>query len=145
MKIDYDYLKAVLDFAQSSPTPSFNISDQMPHLWHKENTRSPDDEKLGKLIFHLELLADDRLIESVHNTTHGIGFGLTGDGQYVLSVIPLRLTSAGHDFIASLNREGVLEQMKSEFNNAGPGEIVKIAFSLGSKVLENKLQKLLGE
>lgn len=132
MRIDIEYIKNFLEVILNNKHPEFNIKHpDLKPLWD-------DDEKLEKLIFHMEILEDQGLIESTINSS-GIGFGRSLSGQYTVSVIPLRLTASGHQFASDLNKPGVIEQLKISFKDAGPKEVVNIVFTLGKKILEKKL------
>ncbi|MFM5161428.1 hypothetical protein ACEUAT_21160 [Aeromonas veronii] len=71
MRIDIEYIKYFLDAVLEHDKPDFRIDiEKLKPLWLN------DDEKLNKLVFHMEILEDQRLIESSINTS-GIGFRRT--------------------------------------------------------------------
>lgn len=136
MKIDIEYIKSLLDIILEHDQPDFRIDhNKIKPLWL-------NDEKLNTLVFHMEILEDQNLIESSTNM-QGIGFQRMGNGGFTVSVIPLRLTAQGHQFAADLCKPGVIEQLATSFKEAGPNEVVKIVFALGKKALEKKLEGLL--
>ncbi|AOY88358.1 hypothetical protein BKP64_09380 [Marinobacter salinus] len=136
MRVDLEYLKGFLDVVLDSEHPDFRIDhDDIKPLWE-------DDEKLKKLVFHMEILSDQGLIESSTDSP-GIGFRRMGTGGFNVSLKPLRLTAKGHQFAADLSKPGVFGQLKSSFRDAGPSETVKVVFALGKKALEKKLDDLL--
>lgn len=136
MRIDIEYIKNFLEIVLNNEHPQFNIKHpDLKPLWD-------DDKKLEKLIFHMEILEDQGLIESTIKSS-GIGFSHSLSGQYTVSVIPLRLTANGHQFAADLNKPGVIEQLKTSFKDAGPKEAVNIVFTLGKKILEKKLDNFI--
>ena len=94
------------------------------------------------MVFHLEILEDQGLIESVSNKIHGIGFQRMGRNDVQLSIIPLRLTATGHQFAADLVKPGVFETLVSNFKDAGPTEAIKVVLGLGKSILEKKLAEL---
>tara|TARA_Y100001934_G_C12169997_1_gene686239 strand:- start:71 stop:544 length:474 start_codon:yes stop_codon:yes gene_type:complete len=157
MRIDYEYLKDFLEIVLDSPKPSFSIEDEkLSDLWKSgvnENEEelsklwnsgvNEDEEKLKKLIFHMEILADMNLIQSASGKP-GIGFRCYGD-SYSVAAMPLRLTADGHQFAADLNKPSVLETLKKTFKDAGPKEVVKLVFSMGRKITDNQLSKLMDE
>ena len=137
MRINIAYLKSFLDVVLDNDHPDFTIGhDDIRPLWEH------DDHKLHMLIFHLELLEDENLIES---STHipGIGFERVSNGQFTVTIKPLRLTAKGHQFASDLAKPGVIEQITDTFKNAGPGEVVNVVFALGRRVLEKKLDEIL--
>ena len=146
MKVDIEYIKVLLELALESPTPDFDIKKQMPHLWIDQsgNGIEIDADNLNKLVFHMEILEDQGVIKS-STKSPGLGFSRSMNGSFIVSVKPLRITAVGHDFIAALNRQGVLEQMKTSFKDVGPSEAVKVAFSLGAKALDKVLTEAVGD
>lgn len=142
MRIDYDYLSTFLTLVLDNETGDFKLgAAPFKALW-------PDDDELAldKLVFHLEILADQGCIESTLTKKEGIGFRRTGSG-WIISIIPLRLTAQGHQFASDLTKPGVIDQLKSAFADAGPQEAVKVVFALGKSAIDKKLKELtdLGE
>lgn len=139
MKIDIQYIKNFLEVVLGNDHPDFDINHpQIKSLWVN------DDDKLNVLVFHMEILADQGLVESSTGSV-GIGFRRMSQGQFAVSVMPLRLTAAGHQFASDLSKPGVLEQLTTTFKDLGPAETVKVSFKLGAKALDNKLKSLLEE
>ncbi|WP_018294847.1 DUF2513 domain-containing protein [Mariprofundus ferrooxydans] len=137
MRIDIEYIKNLLEVVLDHDKPDFRIDHKdIAPLWRN------DDEKLDNLVFHMEILKDQGLIENASGSG-GIGFRRMGNGGFTVSVIPLRLTAKGHQFAADLSKPGVIEKLKTSFKDSGPSEVVKVAFSLGAKVLEKKLEDAL--
>jgi len=142
MRIDYEYLKDFLEIVLDSPKPTFSIEDEkLSDLWHSEVNE--DEEKLKKLIFHMEILADMNLLQSASGKP-GIGFRCYGD-SYSVAAIDLRLTADGHQFAADLNKPSVLETLKTTFKDSGPKEAVKLVFGIGRKITDNQLSKFMDE
>ena len=137
MRIDIDYIKILLEKILDHDEPDFTISI-VRELWD-------DDAKLKQLVFHMELMEDQGLIES-STSSQGVGFGRLGGGNgFTVSVIPLRLTSDGHDFAAALIKPGVFESLTSTFKDLGPSETIKATFKLGAKAFENQVESLIGD
>ena len=137
MRIDYEYLNNFLTLLLENGKSDFKLNDlPFQTLWPQN-----DKQALDKLVFHLEILADQNCLESALTKKGSIGFKRTGSGWNV-SIIPLRLTANGHQFAADLTKPTVIEQLKTSFSDAGPNEAVKIAFSLSKQVLEKKLKQL---
>lgn len=137
MRIEIEYLKNMLDIVLEHDQPDFRIDhEDIEPLWINDN------EKLNKLVFHMEIMEDQGLIESSINS-QGIGFRRMGNGGFTVSIIPLRLTAQGHQFASDLSKPGVIDKLKTSFKDAGPGEAVKVVFALGKKALEKKLEDVL--
>lgn len=127
-----------MDVVLEHDEPDFRIDHKdIEPLWKN------DDAKLNKLVFHMEILEDQGLIESTTNLP-GIGFRRMGGGGYLPSIIPLRLTAQGHQFAADLTKPGVIEQLATSFKDAGPKEAVNIVLALGKKIVEKKMESLFG-
>ena len=137
MRIDFEYLKNLLEIVLEHDQPDFDLNhEKLKPLWSND-----DEEKTYKLIFHMETLEDQNLIES-STSLHGIGFS-RHSGGFTISIKPLRLTAQGHQFAADLSKPGVIDQLITSFKEAGPNEVVQIVFALGKKVLEKKLANLI--
>lgn len=102
MRPDADYIKRLLTAFQDSPSPVTDIQEL---------------EKLGlsyetdEFYFHLRLLHDQGFVESDHGDG-GLGVERSLDGHYSWSVIPLRLTAAGHEFAEALNNDTAFAAVK---------------------------------
>ena len=141
MRVDISYIKDILDRVLDQNKADFNLN------LIKEFWPDGDDEKREKLVFHMEIMQDQGLIErSIEG--EGIGFRKSFCGSnytYDISLVPLRLTAAGHDFAAALNKPGVIDSLMNTFKDAGPGETVKAVFKISGNILDNQLKKLTGE
>lgn len=136
MRIDIEYIKDLLGVILDHDHPDFRIDiPGIEPLWVN------DDEKLKSLVFHMEILEDQNIIES-STTLEGLGFKRVVNGGFSVSLRPLRLTAKGHQFVSDLSKPGVLKQLKTSFNDIGPSEMVKVAFKLGGKALDKKLSEL---
>ena len=136
MRVDIQYIKNLLDTILDHDQPDFKINHKdIKPLWE-------NDEKLHVLVFHMEILEDQGLIENTINSS-GIGFRRMGNGSFTVASVPLRLTAQGHQFASDLSKPGVIEALKESFRDSGPGETIKVVFALGKKALENKLEGLL--
>lgn len=136
MRISIKYIKSLLDIILDHEKPDFRIDHpQIKPLWE-------NDEKLDELVFHMEILEDQGLVEPAIDAS-SIGFRRSGNGQFIVSVIPLRLTALGHQFASDLSKPGVIEKLTTSFKEAGPSEAVKVVFALGKKALEDKLEDVL--
>ena len=140
MRIDIEYIKFFLDAVLDHDKPDFGLDiEKIKPLW------VGDDEKLNKLIFHMEILEDQDLIESSIETT-GIGFRrMGGGGGFTVSIIPLRLTAKGHQFSSDLSKPGVIDKLTTTFKDSGPTETVKVVFALGKNFIDSQLKSLIEE
>ena len=133
MRIDYTYLNEILTVFLDSELPTLTWNDF-------KNFRIENEQKL---VFHIEILEDNKLIvESLKGSRLGIR-GISDN--YLINLTPWRLTSDGHDFASSLNNKEFLMQLKTELKNAP----FKVVFDGGQKLLahyaKKQLDKLLSE
>lgn len=139
MRVDSEYLKEMLERVLDHDCADFNI-DLFSDLW-----RNVDDHKVEKFVFHMELLADQCLIDDPKGTGD-IGIVRTYDAdKYTVAIKDLRLTAQGHSFASALNKPGVFKILKEKFVDEGPIECVKATIALSSKMAENKLNSLLND
>ncbi|CAK1985279.1 MULTISPECIES: DUF2513 domain-containing protein [Vibrio] len=136
MRVDFEYIKDFLALVLDNEELDFNLNQEQFKPLHADF-----DAKI-KMVFHLEILEDQGLIESVSNRIQGLGFQRSGRNDVILSFIPLRLTATGHQFAADLVKPGVLEKLVDNFKDAGPTEAVKVVLGLGKSILEKKLAQL---
>lgn len=109
MKPDIEYIKQFLDIAEACPAPFFNT-----HEFDRAGLKIDD-----RFVFHLLLLRDKGLVEhweEAADHTMGIVIDMPAEsaGHEVARATPtpLRLTSAGHDFAASLRTSKALDAAK---------------------------------
>ena len=136
MRVDFEYIKDFLTLVLDNEELDFILDQDAFKSLHE------DSDAKKKLVFHLEILEDQNLIESVSNNIDGIGFKRFGRNEVVISFIPLRLTAQGHQFAADLVKPGVFEKLESSFKEVGPTEAVKVVFSLAKQALDKKLAEL---
>ena len=135
MRIDAEYIKLLLDVFLNSPKPTADLKD-FPML----DLKGDVNDDVHKFVFHMEILEDQGFIEPAINTS-SIGIKRISH-TYSWSVIPLRLTASGHDFASALSKPGIIEELRSKFKDAGPGETVKAVFGLATKAFDRKLRDL---
>jgi Hypothetical protein (DUF2513) len=109
MKIDHDYLKRLLEAGQASEKPTFDIEDLKAAGFDYDE---PQFE------FHMALLDDKGFIRQDDGDP---GFGLTKsmDGFLSWSVLPLRLTASGHEFLDSVQNPEVWSKTKAAAKKVG--------------------------
>ncbi len=109
MKIDHDYLKKLLEACQASDKPTFDIVDLKAAGF---------DYNEPKFEFHMAIADDHGFIRQDDGDP---GFGLTKslDGFLSWSVLPLRLTASGHDFLDSVQNPEVWSKTKAAAKKVG--------------------------
>lgn len=72
------------------------------------------------------------------------GFGVTQylDGTACWSVIPLRLTAQGHDFLDALRNQEVWSTLKTSFKDASMGTLMTVSKELLTRALNKKLDQI---
>ena len=133
MKIDQDYLKKLLEACQASEKPTFDIEDL------RARGLDYNDQKFE---FHMKILDDQRLIEKDDGDS-GFGLSKSIDGFASWSVLPLRLTASGHQFIEALSNEEVWLAIKDGFKDASITTLKSVAFKLLEGFAKKKIDELL--
>ena len=116
MQIDPDYLKRLLEAFQAAPGPLTDIEQlQAAGISYQD----------PQFVFHMEILQDRGLIQQPDGEP---GFGLIrgADWNYQSwSVVPLRLTADGHDFLQALRDQRIWSTIKREFKSASLATLEK--------------------
>ena len=134
MKVDQDYLKGLLEAFEAANAPTTDIIEL--------KTRGFDYND-DKFVFHFQLLADRDLVRAEDGGV--LGYVKGADGFLSWSVIPLRLTATGHDFIEALRNKEVWAAIKSHFKDASMGSLVNISKQLLEGYAKKKLSSLLDQ
>ncbi|WP_238930127.1 DUF2513 domain-containing protein [Vibrio vulnificus] len=134
MKVDKEYLKQLLEAFESAERPTTNIQELEAKGFHY------DDDKF---VFHTDILVDKGYIESFALNTRGVGYTLMGNGQRGWSVVPIRLTAFGHDFIESLNEPNVWAEIQANFKESSLETISSVAKDLAKGYAKQKVKVLL--
>ena len=133
MKIDQDYLKGLLQACQASEKPTFDIT----------NLKSKGfDYSDPKFEFHMKILNDQHLIED-DDGKRGFGLIKGADGFASWSVLPLRLTAEGHEFIEALSNKEVWHIIKHSFADASITTLKDVALKLLDGFIKKKVEGLL--
>lgn len=108
VKPDAIYLKKLLSAFRNAPQPTTDV---------EELKESGVDYEERVFEFHMYLLVDGGYIES---TLGPRDFGMSRgvDGYVSWSVIPLRLTAAGHEFAEGLENPKAFEAVRKDFVGA---------------------------
>ena len=129
MRVDHDYVKRLIEFMLNHPSPTFTIEDfDIAGISYY----TPEFE------FHMKLFDDQRLIEQDDGDT---GFGLIKgiDGFASWSVLPLRLTSRGHDFAEAVTEKSVWEEVRKELQGIAMNSLVNMSIGLAQDYAKKKL------
>lgn len=133
MKIDPDYLKKLLEGFESAPNPVTDIR-------YLKSVGFDYEDNL--FIFHIAVLKDQGLIER-EGGKPGFGFVRSADGIPTWSVVPLRLTSHGHDFLEALRNKEVWATIKEHFKGGSIGTLVDLSKKLLESYTTKKLAQIL--
>ena len=128
MKIDYDYLKKLLETFESSDKAviDYNVLKSAA-LTADANT----------FLFHLQQVEDEGCIERADKKP-GLGyvFSMKGDGV-TWEFVPLRMTSSGFQFLDALRNKDILNKLKTEFKD----DSLKTIRAIAKQLLENYPKK----
>ena len=132
MKIDHEYLKGLLEAFESSEEP---ITD----IYKLEEKGFSFKEDI--FIFHLQILSDKNLVQREKGID--LGFNRNSDGTVSWSVVSLRLTADGHDFIEAIRNNEVWDSIKSEFKDASLGTLIRVSKQLIESYTKKKITSIL--
>ncbi|CAH7063718.1 DUF2513 domain-containing protein [Vibrio crassostreae] len=133
MKIDQEYLKGLLAAFEAAEFPITNI---------QELEQKGFSNQCDQFLFHLKILSDQGLVEREQG--HGLGYERDLSGKIYWSVVPLRLTAKGHEFIEALHNSEVWDTIKSEFGDASIGTLWRVSKDLLEGYTKKKVTALLG-
>jgi hypothetical protein len=102
MKPDPEYTRKLLTALEDSPEPTTDIEEL-----HERGL----DYTQKEFMFHLRLLNDDGFVQQ-EDGEPGIGLSRSADGMYSWSVVPLRLTSSGHEFAVAMRSDQGFQAVK---------------------------------
>ena len=132
MKIDYDYMIKIFNVFLEAETPTVD--------WQAfEDLR---DGKLydNKFIFHIRLLSETHLISDEQGDSSLKSLGVIPTlTDYVISIIPWRLTSEGHSFSSGITKPDILTTIKEKFKNEGFSVVMDVVKQLVQKEVEKRL------
>ena len=132
MQIDQDYLKTILNTFIESPNSFIWIGDT------EQRGLAIDD----KFLFHMQILEDQHFIECLDKMSE-LGYEIKLGGQFEWKSRPLRLTSAGHEFVDAINRAEIWNVLQSEFQNASLSTLKSAASSLLLAFAKKQVSKYL--
>lgn len=132
MMIDQDYLRRLLEAFEDHGEPVIDV------LQLRQAGFVATD---SQFLFHMRILEDQNLIRR-EDREPDLGAKRESNGEVVWFKVPLRLTAAGHEFLADIHQPGVWEKIRSDFKQDGIATLIKVAKSLGQSVVEAKLKKI---
>lgn len=131
MKIDYEYLKKMLDVFYQSETPYITIHDF-------ESAGLDEDDEL--FLFYMQIMEDKNLITSKDGD--GLGYCLGSDGVS-WGATDLRLTDIGYDFISALEQADVWNVIEKKFKAESINTIINVSKDLALNFAKKKAEKYL--
>ncbi|WP_259396660.1 DUF2513 domain-containing protein [Psychromonas sp. SR45-3] len=133
MRQDNEYLRTLMLELEGVPDYDFNIRD-IKKLGY--------DIEEPKFILHFRLLCDSSLI--VPSGKDGYGFGYDGANNFSWeSIVPLRLSATGHDFLAAVKQSEVWDKLKKEFSDASIKTLVAAGLKLTEAYAKKKVNEML--
>lgn len=133
MKINQYYLKGLLEAFESSDTPTTDIQKLAKRGFSCEE---------DTFIFHLQILSDQNFVKPEQGNS--LGYEKSAGGNVSWSVIPLRLTAQGDEFLEALCNNEVWGAIKSEFKDASIGTLWRVSKELIEGYAKKKVTTLLG-
>lgn len=133
MKIDQDYLRAVLSVFLGSPRSFVELRD------FREADVAVDD----RFLFHMQLLEDQSFVECL-NKNKMLGYVIAMSGNFEWISRPLRLTAAGHEFADALTRKEIAQILKSGFKDASMSTLKMAATELLTAFVKTQAERHLG-
>lgn len=109
MKIDHEYLKGLLEACQASHKPTFDIEDLKAAGFDYNDVNFE---------FHMSILDDKGFIRQ-DSGDPGYGLIKSMGGFKSWSVIPLRITAQGHEFIDAVQNPEVWSMTKAAVKKIG--------------------------
>jgi hypothetical protein len=131
LKINEDYLKKLLEACQAAEKPTFDI---------EELKAAGLDYHDPQFEFHMKILTDQGFI-ALDDGDPGFGLIKSADGRASWSILPLRLTASGHQFIEALSNKEVWAAIKHCFKDAS----IETLWSVSRKLLEGYAQKKIND
>ncbi len=128
MRINYEYIKTILDVFLKCKTPTTK--------WDEFSSLTNDN--YDKFIFHLEILIDKGLIESMMFESNS---RTSRDAQNIgYSMSTWRLTADGHDFACALEQPSILNVINENFKKEGMSVVIKFSKQILLKKVEKYLE-----
>lgn len=133
MKVDFDYLKQLLEGFEEVPKP-------FPTILEIANASSEVDNQFA---FHMGILHDQGFLQYL--TTRGQSpFEPNYDDpdEFSWCDCNVRLTAQGHNFLAVLRQKTIWKAIKDDLKDNSIETIWKVAQSMATKIATSHLEKL---
>jgi len=132
VKIEQIYLKDLLEAFESAKGSMTNIQELNDKGFNCQ-------EEI--FIFHLRILADQKFVEGEKGV--GLGYSIGANSNVSWSVVPLRLTAEGHEFIEALQNREVWNTIKSDFKDASISTLWDVSKELLEGYTKKKIEALI--
>jgi hypothetical protein len=127
MHLDHDLIRKILIGFEKVPSLFTTLDD----------VAKTENIKMDDLFFHnCYLIADQNLIvNQAGNSDIGLEWGLRREDGFTQSVIPLRLTAEGHEYLSAIKEPARWKKIKKIAGSAGLQVIIAVAKSILGKEL----------
>ena len=133
MKIDNEYLKRLLEAFEASEEAYTDI-EKLKEIGF--------DLQKESFLFHFQILEDEGLIQGTSDGNLGY-FRYSNNLEW--HVVPLRLTSKGHEFLERLRNKEVWNTIKTNFKDTSVTTLVSVSKKLFEGYLQKKVSTILNE
>lgn len=133
MKINRDYVKKVLEAFETASHPIVSI---------RELQASGLDYNDQEFVFHMGHFVDLGLIER-EDKKPGFGLARAADWSAHWSVMPLRMTAKGYEFLEALRNQEVWATLKRDFKEGSLSTLFDISKQLLKGYLKQKADALI--
>lgn len=134
MKIDYQYISEILEVFIESSEPNVDING-FKQIWE-------DDE--NTFFFHILILIDKGIVAGAGRNSSDIGINFSSNTrEYMVSVLPWRLTAEGNEFASALAKPSIKKVIIDKFKEEGFFAVIDISKKLATKQAEKLLSEVL--
>ncbi|EMI4403229.1 DUF2513 domain-containing protein [Vibrio parahaemolyticus] len=136
MKVDYEYLKLLLEAFEKAEKPYPLISE----------IASLSSEVDNQFVFHMEILHDQGFLQYL--TRYGkspFEPDLDEEDDFSWADFNVRLTAQGYDFLSALHQKNIWNAIKGDLKENSIETIWKVAQGVASKIASTQIQKYVDE
>ncbi|MGD1335867.1 DUF2513 domain-containing protein [Vibrio harveyi] len=134
MKVDYEYLKQLLEAFEEVPKP-FPLIGEISQISSSVN---------NQFAFHMGILHDQGFIQYLFSNGRS---PFTPDyddiDDFSWCDCNVRLTAQGHDFLAALRQKNIWKAVKEDLKENSIETVWKVAQAMATKLATSKLEKYL--
>ena len=136
MKVDYEYLKKLLEAFEKTQKPYPLISE----------IASLSDEVDNQFVFHIGILHDQGFIQYLSRGGQS-PFEADSDERddFIWFDCNLRLTAQGYDFLSALHQKNIWNAIKGDLKDNSIETIWKVAQGVVTKIASTQLQKYIDD